>query len=88
LFVDDDVRSLVALKLLRPDIIDVGADDIDETTSLILRRADLTLLLLGADAAELAGELSRGRRIDAEDQIADNGQNADAQAAARDGSAS
>ena len=87
LFVDHDLGRGIAAQLLRPDVVDIGADDIDEAAGLILGRADLALLFGGADAAHLAGQLGRGGRVDAEDEIADQGQYADADAAARDGAA-
>src|SRR5690606_24394960 len=84
--VDDHLGLLIAVQLGLPDIVDVAADDIDELTRLVLGRADLALFGL-ARAAELAGQLGRRRGIDVEDEIADGGDDHDADAAARDGSA-
>src|SRR5690606_3967414 len=81
--VEHDIGALIARHLLGPDLVDIGADDVDEGAGLILGRADLALLLAGA-LAELIGDLGRGRWVDAEDEIADQGQDGDADAAPRD----
>ncbi|MNI46930.1 hypothetical protein D3C73_1014180 [compost metagenome] len=84
LFVQDGGRRGVAFQLRAPDVVDVGADDLDELAGLILGRAHLALLFRLAGAAELAGQLLGGVGVYAEDEIADGRQHQDADAAARD----
>ncbi|MNQ91386.1 hypothetical protein D3C85_1067650 [compost metagenome] len=87
LFVEDGGRRGVAAQLGLPDVVDVGADDLDELARLILGRAGLAGLLALTGAAELAGDLLGGVGVDAEDEIADGRQHQNADAAARHGAA-
>ena len=85
LFVQGDRRRLIALDPAGPHVIDVGADHIDEGARLV-RRAALTAFR-DAGAPELAGQLGGGPGVDVEDEIADRGQDQDADPAAGHGPA-
>ena len=87
LFVKDHIGGFVAPQLGRPDVVDIGANDLDELTRLVVGRADFAGLLTLAGAAELAGDLLGGAGVDAEDEIADGRQHQNADAAARHGPA-
>ncbi|MNQ91380.1 hypothetical protein D3C85_1067580 [compost metagenome] len=87
LFIQDRGRRGIAAQLGLPDVVDVGADDLDELPGLILGRAHLAGLLGRAGAAELAGDLLGRAGVDAEDEIADGRQHQNPNAAARHGAA-
>jgi hypothetical protein len=69
------------LQLCRPDVVDIGPDDVHEGAGLIGRAAGLAFFGR-AHPAELAGELGRGLGVDVEEDGADRGQDQDPDAAA------
>src|SRR6185503_5699881 len=68
---EDQLRALVAvprlLELHRPEILDVGEDEVDEVHQLVLGVRGLGD---GARTGALRGRLGRGRRRDAEAAVA------------------